>query len=485
MSQLITKTAYSKYYKCPAVLWAYRNEPSVKSSVALEYRGYIGTVLGQLAQKVFDNSIEINQIDVQKNVLETRELLNSNKTLFEAGFVYGDLYARTDVLIPANDSYDIIEVKQGTNISEDYIRDIAFQKYVLEKSGLKIQNASIMTVNNKYLKNGNINPKDLFEITDVTNQLDNHYNQIEGDLINIRKILSSISPPEFDVNTCKDREDCVIHKQYFEQNPEIDIFSLRKANQKAIELYNQGIKSISQIPNDYELSANQRIQYNCVKSGKAHIDKIKIKDFLSGLKYPLFFLDFEAGGSPIPLFDNTKAYQKIPFQYSVHKIESPNSDPEHFSYLSLDKVDPRKEILESLIKDLGTQGSIVVYYAPMERNVVKDLCSLYPIYADFLNNFNSRIIDLHEVFDKFYYYNPMQKGSTSIKKVLPVFSDISYKDMDINNGDDASCIYNYIIQSNKYTKEEISNIKHDLEEYCGLDTMSMIIILNKLNDLVI
>jgi len=77
----------------------------------------------------------------------------------------------------------------------------------------------------------------------------------------------------------------------------------------------------------------------------------------------------------------------------------------------------------------------------------------------------------------FNYYNIDLHGSFSIKKVLPVFSDLSYKDLAVKNGMEAILAYSKFEHG---TKEEIESIRNDLATYCGQDTYSMVLILNKL-----
>ncbi|MHB1039980.1 MAG: DUF2779 domain-containing protein [Desulfobacteria bacterium] len=59
-------------------------------------------------------------------------------------------------------------------------------------------------------------------------------------------------------------------------------------------------------------------------------------------------LDFETFGSAIPLFDGIRAYQQVPFQYSLHRIDAEGGEVRHFEYLAQPGVDPRKEIAEKL-----------------------------------------------------------------------------------------------------------------------------------------
>ena len=75
------------------------------------------------------------------------------------------------------------------------------------------------------------------------------------------------------------------------------------------------------------------------------------------------------------------------------------------------------------------------------------------------------------------YYNKDLSGSYSIKKTLPVFSDLSYKDLTVKNGTEAIVAYaNY----NKMTKEEYSLYYEALRTYCQQDTWAMVVILNEL-----
>ena len=75
------------------------------------------------------------------------------------------------------------------------------------------------------------------------------------------------------------------------------------------------------------------------------------------------------------------------------------------------------------------------------------------------------------------YYHKLLNGSFSIKKVLPLFSDLSYKELDIHNGVEAVIAYSKF----KYLpKEDILDLRNNLIKYCGLDTYSMFVILNNI-----
>ena len=62
-------------------------------------------------------------------------------------------------------------------------------------------------------------------------------------------------------------------------------------------------------------------------TGKVHVEKDEIRQFLNTLKYPLYYLDFETFGPAIPMYDGTSPYQDIPFQFSLHVVENEASEP--------------------------------------------------------------------------------------------------------------------------------------------------------------
>ena len=91
-----------------------------------------------------------------------------------------------------------------------------------------------------------------------------------------------------------------------------------------------------------------RIQKKCELSGKEYVSKEHLKHFLSGLNYPLYYLDFETFNTAIPMFDGLSPHQQVPFQYSLHVVKSEGSEPEHYGYLYNGSGDPRKEFFDSL-----------------------------------------------------------------------------------------------------------------------------------------
>jgi len=200
---------------------------------------------------------------------------------------------------------------------------------------------------------------------------------------------------------------------------------------------------------------------------------------LSSLQYPLYFFDFETISPAVPLFDGTKPYQKIPFQFSLHVVRTENDKPEHFSFLSEGAKDPRPELLSELKKVLGDKGSTVVYNQAFEKGILEALGIVFPDYSNWIEGVISRLVDLLIPFRNFDYYHPAQKGSASLKAVLPALTGISYMGMNIGNGEDASIAF-LAVTFGDVSDEVRNKVREDLEEYCGLDTEGMIRIIDRL-----
>ena len=91
--------------------------------------------------------------------------------------------------------------------------------------------------------------------------------------------------------------------------------------------------------------------------------------------------------------------------------------------------------------------------------------------------------DLLHPFKNFHFYHPNQKGSASIKKVLPIFSqDVKYDDLIISNGLDASLSY-YKSHFEDVPAKEKATIREALEKYCELDTYAEVILVDGLKEL--
>ncbi len=485
-SKLLTKSKYLYGIQCPMLLWisVNRKELIPVPDAATQYKFDQGHLVGELAKKLYPDGIDIPSDNFMGNINRTKELLNQRKPLFEAGVMVGNLFSRTDILNPVNeDEWDIIEVKSSTEIKDINLHDVSFQKLCWEESGLKIRKCFLAYINNKYVKNGEINPQELFIVEDITEPVGFKSLDIRDKISGMMEIINLPDCPEAIIGACcSDPYDCPLMDTCWAELPEHNVFTLYYGGKKSCELYDRGIVEIADIPKTYKLNDKQQIQLSCVANDNVHIDKEGIKEFLSGLEYPLYLLDFETFSTVIPVYDGTRPYQNIPFQFSLHIQENPGGKLQHHEYLAEGKDDPRPGLLAALHNKIGDAGSIVAYNKSFEENVLKDLALAFPEYSEWINGILPGFVDLLVPFRSFNYYNPLQHGSASIKKVLPAITGSGYEGMAIAKGDDASLAFLDMAYGN-LTDEEKSRIRNNLLEYCGLDTEAMARIINELYQL--
>ncbi|MFC1972591.1 DUF2779 domain-containing protein [Chloroflexota bacterium] len=483
--RLLSKSKYLNGLQCPKYLWLLFNDkgkiPQLDTSTQHVFDE--GHRIGELAKSLFPDGINISSEDFIGNLNKTRELLSLNRPLFEPGFYVEGYYSRLDILNPVGDGeWDVFEVKGSTTVKDINIHDVSFQRHCLRKAGLSIRRCFIVYINNRYVKNGDIDPQQLFTIEDVTEQIDDIASGVEDRSEEMWEVIASPTCPEVGVGPhCSDPYDCPV-TWCWDSLPENNIFDLYRGGKKCFDMLNKGIFFVKEIPADIKLSAAQQIQQTCEIDEQPHIDNIAIEEFINSLQYPLYYLDFETFNPAIPIYDGTRPYQQVPFQFSLHVVNGPGLEPEHYGFLGDGTKDPRPAFLAELQRVLGVHGNIVVYNQSFEKGILSGLGGAFPEYADWIQETCDRVIDLYAPFRNFSYYHPMQQGSASIKKVMPALTGKGYDGLNIAQGDDASMAF-FNMAMGTCTGNEKTKVMKDLEVYCALDTEGMIWIVDKLESL--
>lgn len=474
----LTKSKYLIGLQCPKYLWTIFHEKDKipKASLSDEFRFKQGDEVGEMAKKLFPNGIDLGVEDYKKNIEESKNALKEKKPLFEAGFEFDNCFSRVDILVPIGDEWDIIEVKSGSKVKDVNIHDVSFQKYVYENNGLKIRKCFLMHLNKDYVRKGKLDIKKLFVKEDITSEVDKAIENIKKRIDNMFKVISSKKSPEFSIgNHCNNPYECPC--DCWNDLPENHVFCLYRGGKKSIELFENGVYAIKDIPDEFELNDKQGIQRECEKKKKIHINKKGLKKFLDSLKYPLYYLDFETFNTAIPMFDGLKPHQQVCFQFSLHVVEKEGSKPKHYEFLYNGNEDPRKEFICGLKKVLGNKGSVIVYNQSFEINRLKELGEFFPKDKKWIDGVIKRVVDLLIPFREFNYYNPKQYGSASIKKVLPAVTGKSYDDMEIGDGGTAS------VEFFNMTYNKGKDVRESLLKYCELDTFAEVMIVEELREI--
>ncbi len=475
--------------QCPKYLWLYKNKKELlEGEENLDYKQLQGESVEFWVYKELKNSIDCKtESSIFDDIKNTQEVIKAGgKVLIQPSFFDGDIFCRNDLLIfnEISNCWDLIEIKSTTDIKELHIIDIAFQKQCLVNCGLKIRNIYIYYVNNQYIKNGEINPSELIKKEDITervNSIEIFINEKIGEALDF--IKKTQGEPEVKIlKQCFDPYECGFTNYCWKDVPEHSIYDLSLKKDHLIELVNQGKINIEDVPEGYVTRENKQNYYIAKTQDKIIIDEKNIKEELSKLSYPLYFLDYESYSPAIPLFDGFRPYQQMVFQYSLHVIKSPKSEVEHYEFLGTNWENPVPTLLKSLTSNIGEVGTVLVWNESFEKTRNKEMAEMYPEFGDCLLSINNRVYDLGIPFKNGYYIHKDFKGSWSIKSILPVMIPwLSYKELNIQGGGDASASYRKLIELK--TTEEKENLKKDMLQYCGLDTLAMVEIFKKLDQI--
>jgi uncharacterized protein DUF2779 len=502
----ISKSNYLLYRECKKNVWLKIHKPDIykEQSKLSEFEESIietGNEVELLARNIFPTGILIKGIGRDAQELTQQYIDKKEPVLFQPIFISskgGFASDEKDGFLAAVDvleydkqigGYIIYEIKATNQIKEKkHFFDLAFQVNLLRKLDLDVKKIKIMHLNSKYTRSGELDLSKLFLIEDVTEPVEKIIDEVSEEMDMALEYLSSDIEPE---GPCS----CIYKSRnnhcptFCYSNPCVpkysihDIARIGNSKKKLQQLVDSNIFCINEIPEHIKLTDIQRNQVESYIFDKVLIEKETIVRELGDLIFPLYFLDYETRPTAVPRFDGYSPYQQIPFQYSLHKLESLDSEPEHFEFLHTKSDDPSRALAETLQESIGNVGTIITWNKKFECKINKELAERLPEFRLFIESVNNRIYDLMDIFSKQYYVHKDFKGSTSIKYVLPVLApELSYKDLSIQEGGTASQSWDKIALSS-ISQDEKDKIAKDLLDYCKLDTYAMYVIWRKLERL--
>lgn len=484
---IISKGRYLHGHQCQKLLWVEHNDPEQipEPGAAQQVIFDQGHEVGALAKQMYPDGVEVGQgiTDFDDALRSTKQALKLRRPLFEASFAASGGYCRVDILVPVKeDAWDLIEVKSTTGAKDIHLPDLAFQSWVLTMTGLRIRRCFLMHINSDFVRSGPVDPKQFFTLVDLTSQVSNLTQTFEDSMDDMAKVIRLPQAPEVQIGPhCDDPYTCPLHDQCWAFLPKQNVTTLYRGGKKSFKLLADGVVDIKDIPATSRLTANQKIQQRAVITDEPHVDRAAITAFLSQLKYPLSFMDFETYTTAIPLFDGVHPYEQIPFQFSLHVVRTAGVQPEHYGFLAEGTNDPRPEFMRQLQAVLPDTGSVLVYNAAFEKGRLEECCDLMPEYRAWYRSVERRIVDLLLPFRGFRYYHPDQIGSASMKKVLPALTGRGYADLEIKDGGQASTEF-LRVTFDAVPETKRQKVRAQLERYCGLDTEGMVWIVEAMRE---
>ena len=477
----LSKSKYINGVQCKKKLWLEQNKPEEKENIDNESIFKTGNFIHEVAKYLFDNHININfSENLNDMIKDTQYTIESydKVVITEASFNYDNNFCSVDILKKIGSKYEMYEFKGTVTVKDVYIKDASYQYYVLKSLGLNIQKCFIVILNKDYERHGNLDLNKLFIKVDVTESVEQLFDEVKENIYTFNKILIKSTEPDDDIDSkCFKPYPCPFYNYCTKHLPQPNIFDIADMHLSSkLKLYKEGIVSYKDVlKQDINQDLKQQIEYELYDK-EPYINKHEIRKFMNTLSYPLYFLDFESYQQPIPLFDNVRPYQQVPFQYSLHFIKEEGKELKHTEFLGDGVNDPRKDLALKLVHDIPKDVCVVAYNMSFEKGIIKNLANIYPDLKDHLMNIHDNIKDLIVPFNHKYYYSKSLKGLSTIKYVLPALypddPSLNYHNLDmIHNGSEAMSSYANL---KDLSNEEQEKIRYNMLKYCELDTYAMV-----------
>jgi hypothetical protein len=487
MSMHITKTDYLEYTYCRKNLWLKKHKPELFDGVELsEFERKIideGNLADEAARNLFLDGVLV-EIVGSNAVAFTQSLIDTKThTIFQGAFLFDEYFVQADILRfnDVLDGWELYEVKATNDVKRavphHHVNDLAFQKTVIESTGIKVVKAGVIHLNSEYRMLSKVNYNDLFIVADLTDEVLEAETEVQNQMSDLKAYLHD---PEEKGCECLYRGRNAQCTTFAYSNPDVPEYSVHNINRIGgskklfYDWIDRGIYKIEDIDKPEKLKGAKKAQYDAYMAGKPIIDHGAIKEAFEELAFPLYFFDYEGYSSAIPRFTGFGAYEQVPFQYSLHILHE-DGELEHKEYLITEPEDDLTlPLIEQMRKDFDNTGSVISWYSSYESQRNNKLAELHPDHADFLEGLNDRMFDLMTIFSKNYYVDAAFMGSASIKNVLPVLiPELTYKALGIQKGDQAVERWEKMIDDGTDQKEK-EQIAKDLLEYCKLDTLAMV-----------
>lgn len=532
MSKLITWEDYSLFQNCSKSFYLrkFQEEQKERSITGVEdqYRKEKQILRQLMMHNLYPNGtdtgfkeLEINEESLKRAATKTLELLEDGvDIIYNAVFFHEGYYAFSDIVDRSAGAMNCILLKPeypevSTNIykmlksgsnNQDGRRlmaDCAYLKSVAARMGYK-NKITLCMVNPYYERGAKLELKKYLEFNDVEKVIMKHMQQVgeNFDIIN-SWFNEEISEPDVIVGPHCKRPTCPFYKYCWKNIKDDSIVHIPRITDKKKKIFlNEGSESIFDLDLDHkELTDNQSVNIAKIQRGRergeAFIKKVRLKMMLNRLNFPLYHLDFETYSPMIPPFPKTKAFDVIPYQFSLH-IEHEDGTIEHEEFLNIENEDPRPAFVTNLIQKVANrEGNVVVYNRNFEAGVMMNMARLYPQAYDSMENIVERIFDLMEPFKNKFFFDYRMYFSYSLKAVLPALvPGLTHGDMEVSDGLEAMGQYFYMLELDDEIKKleddpeqgdlladkilEKEKIIDDLLKYCKLDTYAMVKILEVL-----
>lgn len=414
--------------------------------------------------------------------LRSLDRLAPDRYLFRKSVQKNHAKAAADLLIRRDDGWELLIDTNSLHLREAHVWEASFDAHVLNAAGFPVRRAVALLINPEYVRGAEIDWKALYIEQDITERMRSHETGVRSHLAQIKELLHAEALPEHELfEACLKPRECPFWEHCSAHLPKPNVFSIvGMSNRRKFQLHRNGIVHFSDCLKRAKLMKPQKMQVRFeLEQKEPHVNKPAVSKFLQNIWYPVRFLDFESYQPAIPPYEGMKPFTQCAFLYSIHGLDTPDSQPEHRELFVPHGTDPRRLIAEGLCWDIPKNACVAVYSSGLEKNVVRTLAQMYPDLRPHLMQIAANMRDLLGPFRDRIYYDRRMEGSCSLKHVLPaVAPSLSYSSLSgVQNGEEAMHVYEQMGSLRPKQREKAAKT---LQEYCAMDTLAMVKILKTL-----
>jgi predicted RecB family nuclease len=481
----LSKSKLLAFRQCPKRLWLEINKPELRDDSGSQTAFAAGHQVGEAAQAILDRqgdgiNVDPHLIGWDASAEQTQVALRTgDRTVFEALLQIPGAMALADVMRPDPNfselRWEMIEVKASTSVKDYHRDDVAIQTYIADESGVPLSKSMLAHIDTNFVYAGDGDYSGLLHLEDLTEEARARHEEVGTWIEEAQAIAAMATEPVVKTGKqCTNPFACAFCSycgtgRTAEADPLAVLPHLHWKKREQFKL--SGIERLADVPTDQLTEIQQRVQ-SVHLNGQPYCDRASATKLFSQDPLPAYFLDFETVSFAVPIWEGTRPYQAIPFQYSLHKLDA-DGELGHEKFLDLSGVDPRRAMAEKLIQDCGDSGAIYVFSASVEAGIIEKLEEQFLDLFFPLESIRQRIVDLLPIVKRCYYH-PDQQGSWSLKAIIEPMTGMSYSNLEgVKVGPEAGAAFIECLDEEICSKRK-ELLHQQMLDYCELDTLATV-----------
>jgi hypothetical protein len=406
----LSKSTYIKGEQCLKQLYLHKKRPFLRDRLPAERLAIFsrGTKVGVIAQDLFPGGIDAgpkHPSQYRKAVETTAKLVSAGQSIiYEAAFQANKTLILLDILVRNGNAWDAYEVKSSKALSETYYKDAALQYYVLKNAGLEINSFSLIHINTDYERDNELDLKQLFIITDVTDEVQQRIEGVKSQIMASLQIMEEDHSPKIDIGThCFHPYDCDFIGHCWKGISSPSVFDIPSIDFDQQLTFHQQERNLEQLLLATETSEQQKLEIQVQLQQQPWVKltdefKAKLENAMADANNSML-LKIIHFTPALPLYPGTKAYQPIAFGFAYLPLNGKAADA--VWHIADGKNNPNDEILIELSNISNNKNLITFnqYALGLETLDLKDSISQGMYYSpamkkDYSNKSLSRALGI-------------------------------------------------------------------------------------------